>query len=190
MNAVQLQRTASFILDCEARRDSAGRLKVYPLPEGDGGGTFEVGGINDRYDHDIAHQLRRLILERQFVMAEQVALKYYLENTNGVTAWGLTHPALEAFLRDAIFNRGLAGAAKILQIALGVTADGKVGPKTKAAAEKAATASISNLITALRSACETYERKIAPPIGKRAKFWNGLVNRWNKRESFARTFLP
>jgi len=186
MNRQQLQATARFILDCEARRDSLGRLKVYPLPAGDGGGTFEVAGINDRYDHDIAHELRRLIIAKDYVIAENKALAYYIENTDSVNAWNIAHPALEAFLRDCVFNRGTAGAAKILQIALGVTADGKVGPKTRAALAKA---DVGELIKKLRAACETYERKIAPPIGARAKFWNGLVNRWNKREAFALALL-
>lgn len=189
MTATQLNSIAQFILNCEARRDAKGRLTIYQLPEGDGGGTFEVAGINDRYDHDIAYELRALIKAGKFAEAETKALNYYIANTNGVNAWNLPHPALEAFLRDAVFNRGLGGAAKILQIALGVTADGAVGKQTQSALASAMSSAPQMLITKLRMACETYERKIAPPIGKRAKFWNGLVNRWNKRETFARTFL-
>jgi lysozyme family protein len=39
-------------------------------------------------------------------------------------------PEIEAYLRDSAFNRGPGGAAKILQMALGVTVDGGVGPET------------------------------------------------------------
>lgn len=189
MNSEQLKRVAQFILNCEARRDSKRRLMIYPLPEGDGGGTFEIGGINDRYDHDTAYELRRLIRDKQYAEAEQLALNYYIENTNRVGKWSIPHPAIEAFLRDAAFNRGLGGAAKILQTALGVTSDGAVGPQTQNALRDAISESPSMLLTKLRKSCETYERKIAPPVGKRAKFWDGLVNRWNKREEFARTFI-
>ena len=44
----QRLQIAASILEFEARRDKQGRLKVYRLPAGDGGGTFEVAGINDR----------------------------------------------------------------------------------------------------------------------------------------------
>ena len=40
---------AKAIVDFEARRDARGRLAVYRLPAGDGGGSYEVAGINDRY---------------------------------------------------------------------------------------------------------------------------------------------
>ena len=40
-------RIAESILNFEARRDRQGRLQVYKLPSGDGGGAFEVAGINE-----------------------------------------------------------------------------------------------------------------------------------------------
>jgi hypothetical protein len=36
----------------EARRDKNGHLVVYDLPKNDGGGDYEVAGINLKYDHD------------------------------------------------------------------------------------------------------------------------------------------
>ena len=50
---------AKAIVEFEARRDAKGRLAVYALPAGDGGGRYEVAGINDRYhkaevDHVVA----------------------------------------------------------------------------------------------------------------------------------------
>lgn len=242
---------AKFIFDCEARHDERGHLAIYKLPAGDGGGRFEIAGINDRYDHDEAEQLKRLAseadtdaeqaaivthmanvaaeftrhfflpsassflenttalanrlrdlwIDRQYDQVEQEAQEYYLENTDVVAAqwlWisELARPAaraageaIEAYLRDTAFNRGIRGAAKILQRALGVTADGSIGPITRAALAKAAVHDPAGLLLALRAQTEAYERAIAPPVGVRAKFWKGLVNRWDKRLDFARSFL-
>ena len=52
---------ATFIVNREARRDQRGKLAIYRLPKADGGGTFEVAGINDRYHPAKAAQLRDLI---------------------------------------------------------------------------------------------------------------------------------
>jgi lysozyme family protein len=55
--------------------------------------------------------------------------------TDAVTTWmpvGMD-PGIEFFLRDSAFNRGPTGAAMILQIALGVKADGRVGQVTRGA---------------------------------------------------------
>jgi hypothetical protein len=49
---------AGHIINWEARRDSKGRLTVYILPEGDGGGKYEVAGINERYHPKKAAELR------------------------------------------------------------------------------------------------------------------------------------
>jgi Predicted Peptidoglycan domain len=178
---------AAFILDCEARKDKAGNLAVYDLPEADGGGTYEVAGINDRYHPEAANQLRRLILRDQHDEARSVAIGYLAAYTDVATNWA-GHPSTEAFLRDCVFNRGPKGALRILQIAIRVPDDGKYGPKTKAANAKAHRDPPS-LLLALRRARETYEIRIAPPVGKRAKFWKGLVNRWEKALKFSQSFL-
>lgn len=171
-----------FILNVEARRDEKGRLAVYKLPKGDGGGTFEVAGINDRYHPHQADYLRDLINNGQHVAAEQAAVEYLLSYTDVVAGW-TSITAFQAFLRDCAFNRGAGGAAKILQIALGVTSDGHVGPLTLAASN--ALDDRRAFLAKLRAARETYERQIAPPIGARAKFWRGLVNRWDAAYKFA-----
>ena len=55
--------------------------------------------------------------------------------------------------------------------------------------EEAAATDPRTLLTALRKAREGYERRIAPPVGARAKFWKGLQNRWNAAHAFALTLL-
>lgn len=177
--------TAAFIVDCEARRDSKGRICIYKLPKADGGGTYEIAGINDRYHPGAASHLAELIKRGFPQEAETRAQDYILEYTDVVIGW---HPSLavEAYLRDTAFNRGPGGAAKILQRALGVKIDGGVGPITKAAAAKRPAAL---LLFDLRRARESYELAIAPPVGARKKFWNGLQSRWDKALKFAQTLL-
>jgi lysozyme family protein len=183
-NQAQLA-TGKFIVDCEARRDAKGRIKVYRLPKADGGGTYEIAGINDRYHPAVARDLANLINAGLHAAAEAAASNYILEYTDVVRGW---HPSLavEAYLRDTAFNRGPGGAAKILQRALGVKIDGGVGPITKTAAAKVPAA---QLLLDLRKARESYELQIAPPVGARAKFWKGLQARWDKALKFAQSLL-
>lgn len=181
------RRMMDFIVSAEARRDKMGRLKVYKLPAADGGGTYEVAGINDRYHPEAAAKLRDLIVSNRQGHAETYIRDYLQKYTDLVTKW-TDNPAIEAFLRDAAFNRGPKGALRILQLALKVADDGKWGPKTKAALS-AALKQPGTLLQQLRIARESYEIRIAPPVGARAKFWAGLVNRWDKSLSFSETLL-
>jgi lysozyme family protein len=188
---------ARFILLCEARRDTkdadhdgnTAELVVYKLPRSDGGGTYEIAGINDRFHPDLAAKLKRLLDDNKDVEAEEAAVNYIAEFTNAA-GWS-SIPAIEVFLRDCCFNRGPRGAARILQLALGVADDGTVGPKTRGALQKveATVQSQQKFIVALRQARETYERKVAPPIGERAKFWKGLVNRWDSAANYAESLV-
>lgn len=169
--AHQLQ-IGQWIVNAEARRDAGGRIQVYTIPKGDGGGKYEIAGINDRYHPQVAAHLRSLIRLGQHAAAEQAAVDCILGYTDVVNRWTAA-PSIQAFLRDCAFNRGPGGAAKILQIALGVAADGHVGPITLAALAKIR--GIPAFLQALRAAREAYERRIAPPAGARAKFWQGLA---------------
>ncbi len=175
-------KIGQWIVNAEARRDAKGRLAIYKLPKGDGGGTFEVAGINDRYHPRIAYYLRDLINAGKHDVAENLAVEYICSYTDLVAVWS-RWTCVEAYLRDCAFNRGPGGAAKIFQIALNVVADGHVGPKTLAASN--AEDDRRALLKRLRAAREQYERQIAPPVGARAKFWKGLVNRWDKALTFA-----
>jgi hypothetical protein len=180
---------AAFILSVEARR-KGGKLAVYKLPAADGGGSFEVAGINDRYHPQMALRLAGLIERGKHEQAEAAVIEYLANYTDVVTNWTRV-PALEAFLRDCAFNRGPKGALRILQIALWVADDGRWGPVTRGALAAMTDHEhrVRNLLVALRAARQAYERRVAPPVGARAKFWAGLVNRWDKALEFARTLL-
>ena len=166
-----------LILNWEARRDKQGRLAVYKLPSGDGGGTFEVGGVNDRFHPVESRRLKQLIESGRYDDAEREAVFYLVAYTAGAGKWA-GNSRTELFLRDTAFNRGPGGAAKILQAALLVPVDGKVGPLTLAALRQAEEDTPA-LIRRLRQAREAYERRVAGR-DERSKFWKGLVDRWEK----------
>ena len=175
------KKMAESIVKFEGRRDPQGHLRVYILPPGDGGGRYEVAGINDRYHPQEAAKLRQLIDAGRFDEAEDYAAEVIADYTDVVAKW-TTVPSIEAYLRDCAFNRGRGGAAKILQIALGVKVDGGVGPETLGALRQAEK-NPAKLLAALRAARQQYELRVA---GRREKFWKGLVNRWDNSLDFAR----
>lgn len=177
---------AKIIVDFEARRDSAGRLTVYDLPPGDGGGRYEVAGINERYHKQECDELVALIGNGKHAEAEKRAREFIATFTDAAAGW-CRNGAIEFYLRDCIFNRGQGGAARILQRALGIAVDGQVGPDTRAALS-AAEARPQALLDRLGEAREWYERNYAHR-DESSRFWAGLVNRWNKAKAAAPQFL-
>jgi uncharacterized protein (TIGR02594 family) len=61
-------------------------------------------------------------------------------------------PALALFHFDAAVNHGVAGAARLLQRALGVASDGEIGPQTRAAIKAARTADLIDAYAEVRRA--------------------------------------
>jgi D-alanyl-D-alanine carboxypeptidase/Putative peptidoglycan binding domain/Predicted Peptidoglycan domain len=177
------RRMAAEIVNYEARRDAKGHLKVYNLPKRDGGGRYEVAGINERYNKETADALVGLIGQKKFAEAEALAVDFIAQDTDRVSSWSKI-PSVEFYLRDCCFNRGLGGAARILQRALGVKDDGAVGDATRAALSEAEK-NPGGLLAALRAAREQYERDV---VGYREEFWKGLVNRWDKALKTAKSF--
>ena len=173
---------AKIILDFEARRDSQGRLAVYKLPPGDGGGRYEVAGINERYNKVLCDELADLIENGR--QAEARAIAFIADETDIAGRWTSVE-AVEFYLRDCVFNRGKGGAAWILQKTVGVQTDQVVGSHTLAMVTRAEARPIE-LLEGLRQAREAYERR---KRNESSMFWNGLVNRWNKALAAAKTFL-
>ena len=181
----QRQRMAAAIVNFEERRDSQGHLKVYKLPPGDGGGRYEVAGINEHYNKATVDVLVSLVEQHHYDEAEALATNFIAQDTDRAASW--THvAAIEFYLRDCVFNRGATGGARILQRALGVNDDGVVGARTQKA-ETAAEVDAATLLAKLRAAREQYERQV---VGRdeSSKFWKGLVNRWNKAVDVAKSF--
>ncbi|WP_353475337.1 GDSL-type esterase/lipase family protein [Salipiger sp. H15] len=178
-------RMAHEILNYEARRVN-GKLAVYHLPAGDGGGTYEVAGINDRYHKTEVDHLVALIEAGRHAEAEAYATEFIAGYTDRADRWCATL-AVEFYVRDCVFNRGPGGAAWILQHAVGAETDMSVGQKTRDAVA-VAERNPARLVDKLRASREVYERHIGRD--ERSRFWQGLVNRWNKAQAFARTLLP
>lgn len=174
------RRMAKAIVDFEARRVN-GKIAVYEPPANDGGGAYEVAGINVRYHPVEAAKLKALIEAGRHDEAEASVIDYLLTYTDVASRW-TDDAGAEFYLRDCVFNRGPKGAARILQRSLRVPDDGEVGPATRAAMAAVARA---DLLTRLRAGRENYEREV---VGYRANFWKGLVNRWDKALATARVF--
>jgi hypothetical protein len=177
-------RMAKKIFDFEARLDAKGRLAVYHLPPGDGGGRYEVAGINERYHKEEADHLVALIEAGQHDAAEAYAIEMIAGYTDPADRWCSGY-AIEFYLRDCIFNRGPGGAAWIVQHAVGVETDRVVGPITRAAI-RTAEADPRAFLRRLRASREVYERR---KRNESSRFWRGLVNRWNNALDFALTFI-
>lgn len=179
---------AQQIVNMEARRDKAGNLLVYNMPANDGGGSYEIAGINQRYHPTKALQLKNLILSSQNKKAEEEAVKYLADYTESAAKWvkesGVNNNAVEFYLRDTLFNRGAGGAMKILQHAVETNMDGGWGPKTREAMSKFAGSPLG-LLDRLRVSREHYERHV---VGYRANFWRGLINRFDRAKEIALTF--
>lgn len=174
------RRMGRKILEYEARFVD-GKIAVYYLPANDGGGTYEVAGINDKYHPEKAARLKSLIEQGKHKQAEDEAIDYYLDYSKPAAGW-TTYAGPEFILRSTVVNRGPTGAARILQRAVMVHDDGEVGPVTRSAMEKY---SPDDLISKLRWAREDYERSV---VGYRENFWKGLVSRWNKEAADGRAF--
>ena len=169
---------ARKIVDYEARRDANGHIKVYHLASGDGGGTREVAGINDRYHPEALDRIEALLAEGSYEEAENVAVAHIEHYTDSVAMLS-TVPAIQSALRDASFNRGPTGAIRILQDTLGLPVDGVAGPQTRAAlaaAEKAPEVFLKEF----RAARERYERRTRD---ESSQFWAGLSNRWDQQQA-------
>lgn len=183
---------AEKIVAFEARRDKNGNIIVYELPEEDGGGDYEVAGINTRFHPSAFRKLSKLIKEKDHRAVEEYVTEYIATYTDRAMQW-TSNPSIEFFLRDCIFNRGPRGAAKILQIAINyligqvskesqLVVDGIVGTKTLSFV-KMLEGQTENFLKALRFAREFYEER---HVGKREKFWKGFVARWDEEVKFAK----
>ena len=174
------ERMAREILSYEARRDDQGRIAVHYLRPDDGGGHYEVAGINERYHKATADELVALIEADRHDEAEALATEVIASYTDRADRW-CTTLGVEFYLRDCVFNRGPSGAAWIVQHTVGVKTDRIVGPITRTAITKAE-GDVPTLLRRLRAAREVYERFRRD---ESSAFWRGLENRWNKALEFA-----
>jgi len=163
----------------EGRFDRSGNLLVYKLPAGDGGGDYEIAGINDKYHPEQFKRISSLPAEER---AEEAA-RYIKEYTSPLVS--KLPQVMQAFAQDLAFNRGMGGATKFIQRglnALGVKTviDGKIGPKTLEAINKVNSRA---LMQATSHAQLDYEYELAYNNSDRKKFISGLENRIRNRQA-------
>lgn len=91
---------------------------------------------------------------------------------------------LSAIHFDTVVNLGVGGAAKILQTALGVAADGNIGPSTLSAL---AAADIPSLCSSYLNARQARYNAIVAANPSQAKFLAGWTNRVNALEAWLST---
>lgn len=166
-----------YIFNSEARRDANGNVQVYDLPAGDGGGAYEVAGINQRYHPEEAAALRSLVQQGKYAEAEARAKNYIANYTNNVVGLA-ANQGTEYALRDAAFNRGLGGANWIAKYAAGITPNTRMNSEARQQILAAQQSDPQGYLQRLREGAERYELDV---VGLRPQFIRGLTNRWNDR---------
>jgi hypothetical protein len=168
-----------FIFNSEKQVDANGNLKVYGLAANDGGGAYEIAGINVRYHPQKAAELKSLIEQGQYQQAEAQAKAYIGEYTNTVTRISNGNPGIDYALRDVCFNRGQGGANWMAKYAAGLPpSKGTPSAEDRKRIIELQQQDPIGFLNKFRTASEAYERDV---VGYRANFWKGLNKRWNDR---------
>jgi hypothetical protein len=173
----QVDQMMEFVVRDEARRDKRGRLTIYKTSDG-----YEIAGISERY-HPLQYRAIRAMLRRNNYRGAEQAAKQYIANYTAPAASWHDNPGIQYYLRDTAFNRGPRGAARILQMAVGVHEDGIVGEQTLRATHDMP---VNELLERLDKARREYEVR---EYGMRAGVWEGMENRWKKVLARAGEFM-
>ena len=169
---------ASFTFNKEARI-RGGKLKVYKPPSGDGGGSFEVAGITQRYQPNEAKRLKRLISQGNNSQAIEEAKAFYRKRGAPFTKYA-NQKGLQLQLSDTVHHRGEGGLRKILQRATGM--------KTKSYASLIKSLdSRGDALNRFNKARSDYEwQEIDRGRASRVKFKDGLRNRFRDAHNAAK----
>lgn len=175
----------TFLL--EARLDENGYPKLYKLPKNDGGGDYEIAGINSKYHPEALDKIKKTSPRyRKFE-----CIKYIDYYTRRHTKLIIKNKGLEIAILDATFNRGGGGCCRITQMALKslgleIEVDGKWGRETQAIFSLAEKEISFCLLKALRKQREAYELE---EIGYRKNLFKGLKNRWDEIYNISKKFV-
>ncbi len=179
-------RAGLAIVDLEARRDSKGRPVLYELPANDGGGRWEIAGINERYHPEALERIKAAKPQDR----ERLCAEYIEEYTLGATGLDKVQlrPGTRFAVLDATFNRGPGGSAWMVQetvkrLGHPVIKDMRWGPRTREALAAVDREKPTRILDTLRQVRELYERE---KVGVRTNLWRGLVRRWDKALVLAR----
>lgn len=149
------------------------------------GNEPEIAGITKVSHPEAFAKILALIDAGKQDAAKAAVIQYYDEYTAPAMSWS-TQPGIQFLGSDMILHRGPTGAAKIVQMAVGVDVDGRVGRETRDALAALKPDDAINRITAAR---ERYEEEVYGRAFREARGqWQGLVNRWNKARTQAKAF--
>lgn len=174
------QDFADFMFQSEARM-SDGKLQVYTPPSGDGGGSYEVAGITQKYQPQEAARLKALIDSGRNDEAAAAAKDFYRQRAAPFTS--LTQDrGLQLQLADTVHHRGEGGLRRVLQRATG--SDSRdYGELIGGLSER------KDALDAFHQARQDYEwEEVDRGRASRKKFRNGLQNRFNNADAAARSF--
>jgi hypothetical protein len=166
---------AKSILHFEAAWDKQGHLAIAKLRADDGGGAYEVAGINVRYNPVEAQKLAEMINDGKYDEAEEEACEYIAQQTDAVIRW-TSSVALEAYLRDCYFNRGAGGTTWMLRAALGLPVSQNGIDTPLRTSISTAESSPDQLLQNLRQSRERNEREVVK-LDETSVYWKGLVSR-------------
>lgn len=177
--------TAALIIGNEARRDKQGNLAIYKLPAGDGGGTYEIAGINNGSHPKEYAKLETLVKAGKHAEAEQEAKRYIMQYTqpvgNILQTAGIKSSGIDYFLRDMYFNGGEYGAVRVIHRALGVEDSKKFNADTVEAVKNyLKTHTEQQLLERLKNARERLYKSIAANNPDKRQFLSGWLNRNNR----------
>lgn len=168
---------AELIYRAEAH-ESHGKLRVYNPPAGDGGGKYEVAGINERFHPAEAAKLKGLIAAGNHDEAKAEAIRYIEKLTRPVKqALGSLHaPGAEAVMRDMHFNSP-AGAQSCLNKVLGLRGSGGYATKRAALEQYIRRHGEAAFIEAFSAARADFYDHVAATMPEKRQFLKGWHNR-------------
>lgn len=157
------------LIDTPAHRRAVGYVNV----PGDAGGETKFG---------VAQNANGNVVVRTLTLQQALNI-YQTKYWTPALCDNIPSP-LSAIHFDSAVNLGVGGAAKILQTALGVTADGNIGPKTLAAL---AASDIPTVCTQYLNARQARYNAIVAANPSQAKFLAGWTNRVNALKAWLST---
>ena len=172
---------ADFTFEREARKDQNGNLAVFKPPSGDGGGSFEVAGITQKFQPKEAAQLKRLIQQGRSGEAEKQAKQFFKKRAQPFVKH-TSREGLKLQLTDTVHHRGEGGLRRVLQRATGSKARSSATLIRQLSKDPKALAKFNK-------ARVDYELKeVDRGRASRVKFRRGLLNRF-KQANIAATKL-
>ncbi len=174
-----------LMIENEARRDENGNLTVYKLPAGDGGGTHEIAGINNKNHPQEFARLKGMIESGRHDEAEQEASRYMMAYTQPASdvleKSGVQSRGLDYFIRDMYLNGGESFPSRVIHRALGIADSKKFTAGTaESISEFLKTHSEEELLGLLHQSRDELYKSIAANNPEKGKFLTGWLNRSRK----------